>query len=139
MTRLNTSAAIAMGILQKKKSVMDKWRIDYLINENIDYLAKNLFDADAIMSILKIDARTAFDRLFYLVSQNMLNAYLVWMKDGAQINSITFKEGKFDLNDFGGEEHPPLDELYVKFKVSKEYKETMDEWKKVKKTRTKKK
>ena len=128
-----------MGILQKKKSVMDKWRIDYLINENIDYLAKNLFDADAIMSILKIDARTAFDRLFYLVSQNMLNAYLVWMKDGAQINSITFKEGKFDLNDFGGEEHPPLDELYVKFKVSKEYKETMDEWKKVKKTRTKKK
>ncbi|MCY7500210.1 hypothetical protein [Bacillus pumilus] len=117
---------------------MSKWRIDYLINENIDHLAKNLFDADAIMNILKIDARTAFDRLFYLVSQNMLNAYLVWMKDGAQINSITFKEGKFDLNDFGGEEHPPLDELYVKFKISKEYKEFRDEWENAKRFKIRK-
>lgn len=117
---------------------MSKWRIDYLINENIDYLAKNMFNADVIMNILNIDARTAFDRLFYLVSQNMLNAYLVWVKDGAQIKSISFSEGKFDLNNFGIGEQPPLDELYVKFKVSKEYKETMDDWKKVKKARNKK-
>lgn len=117
---------------------MSKWRIDYLINENIDYLAKNMFNADAIMNILNIDARTAFDRLFYLVSQNMLNACLVWVKDGAQIKSISFSEGKFDLNNFGNGGQPPLDELYVKFKVSKEYKETMDDWKKIKKARNKK-
>ncbi|MEM5028992.1 hypothetical protein WKH33_08240 [Priestia sp. WB3] len=135
MTRLYTSAAIAMDILQKKKkSVMDKWRIDYLINENLDHLAENMFNADAIMNILNIDARTAFDRLFYLVSQNMLNAYLMWVKDGTQIKSITFNEGKFDLNDFGNGKQPPLDELYVKFKVSKEYKESMDEWRKPKKS-----
>ncbi|KIL12137.1 hypothetical protein B4127_1468 [Bacillus pumilus] len=118
---------------------MSKWRIDYLINENLDHLAENMFNADAIMNILNIDARTVFDRLFYLVSQNMLNAYLVWVKDGTQIKSISFSEGKFDLNNFGNGEQPPLDELYVKFKVSKEYKETMDDWKKVKKTRNKKK
>ncbi|MCM3366010.1 hypothetical protein M3621_04370 [Bacillus safensis] len=117
---------------------MSKWRIDYLINENLDHLAENMFNADAIMNILNLDARTVFDRLFYLVSQNMLNAYLVWVKDGAQIKSISFSEGKFDLNIFGNVEQPPLDELYVKFKVSKEYKETMDEWKEVVKTRCKK-
>ncbi|MGG5178511.1 hypothetical protein ACQYAC_04105 [Bacillus sp. MM09(2025)] len=109
---------------------MSKWRIDYLINENLDHLAENMFNADTIMNILNIDVRTVFDRLFYLVSQNMLSAYLVWVQDGAQVKSIAFSGGKFDLNDFGNGEQPPLDELYVKFKVSKEYKETMDEWKK---------
>ncbi|UXO88853.1 hypothetical protein [Bacillus safensis] len=117
---------------------MDKWLIDDLINENIDYLAKNLFDADAIMSILNIDTRTAFDRLFYLVSQNMLNAYLVWVKDGTQIKSISFSEGKFCLNNFGNGEQPSLDELYVMFKVSKEYKESIDEWKRLKRLQLRK-
>lgn len=130
-----------MDILQKKKkSVMDKWLIDDLINENIDYLAENMFYAETIMNSLDIGRETTFERLFYLVSQSKLDAFLVWeQKDRSQEKQIPLcEERKFDLNDFGGEEHPPMDELYVKFKVSKEYKEFRDEWKKNKKIRNKK-
>lgn len=120
-----------MDILQKKL-VMDRWLIDDLINENIDYLAENMFYTETIMNSLDIDRETTFERLFYLVSQSKLDAFLVWeQKDGSQEKQIALcEERKFDLNDFGGEAHPPLDELYIKFKVSKEYKEFRDEWKK---------
>lgn len=119
---------------------MDKWLIDDLINENIDYLAGNMFYTETIMKSLDIDIKTTFERLFYLVSQSKLDAFLVWeQKDGSQEKQIALcEERKFDLNDFGGKEHPPLDELYVKFKVSKEYKEFRDEWKKHKNIRNKK-
>lgn len=128
-----------MDILQKK-SVMDRWLIDDLINENIDYLAENMFYTETIMNSLGIERETTFERLFYLVSQSKLDAFLVWeQKDGSQEKLIALSEGrKFDLNDFGGEGHPPLDELYVKFKVNKEYKEFGDEWRKRKKIRNKK-
>lgn len=128
-----------MDILQKK-SVMDRWLIDDLINENIDYLAENMFYTETIMNSLGIERETTFERLFYLVSQSKLDAFLVWeQKDGSQEKLIALSEGrKFDLNDFGGEGHPPLDELYVKFKVNKEYKEFRDEWRKSKKSRNKK-
>ncbi|MDR0123066.1 hypothetical protein RFW13_16705 [Bacillus pumilus] len=141
MTKIYTSAAIAMDILQKKKNpVMDKWLIDDLINENIDYLAENMFYTETIMNSLDIDRETPFERLFYLVSQSKLDAFLVWeQKDRNQEKQIALcGEGKFDLNDFRGEEHPPLDELYVKFKVSKEYKEFRDEWKKLEKFKIRK-
>ncbi|MEH7552893.1 hypothetical protein [Bacillus altitudinis] len=113
---------------------MDKWLIDDFINENIGYLAETMFYTETIMNILGIDRETTFERLFYLASQSKLDAFLVWeQKDGSEEKQIALcEEGKFDLNDFGGEEHPPLDELYVKFKVSKEYKEFRDEWKNVK-------
>lgn len=130
-----------MGILQKKKkTVMDKWLIDDLINENIDYLAENMFVVETIMNSLDLDMKITFERLFYLVSQSKLDAFLVWdQKDGNEEKLIPLREdGKFDLSDFGGDENPPLDELYVKFKVSKEYKEFRDEWKKRKKIRNKK-
>ncbi len=129
-----------MGILQKKKkAVMDKWLIDDLINENIDYLAENMFNSETIMNSLDLDIKTTFERLFYLVSQSKLDAFLVWeQKDGSQEKQIALcEEGKFDLNDFGGKKYPPLDELYVKFKVSKEYKEFRDEWKKRKRIQKK--
>ncbi|KQU12064.1 hypothetical protein ASG46_05860 [Bacillus sp. Leaf49] len=114
---------------------MDKWLIDDFINENIGDLAETMFYTETIMNILGIDRETTFERLFYLASQSKLDAFLVWeQKDGSEEKQIALcEEGKFDLNDFGGAEHPPLDELYVKFKVSKEYKEFRDEWKKRKK------
>ncbi|MFP3417965.1 hypothetical protein R0K30_02650 [Bacillus sp. SIMBA_154] len=119
---------------------MYKWLIDDLINENIDYLAENMFNGETIMNSLDLDIKTTFERLFYLVSQSKLDAFLVWeQKDGSREKQITLcEERKFDLTDFGGKEHPPLDELYVKFKVSKEYKEFRDEWEKRKKIRNKK-
>lgn len=129
-----------MDILQKKKKpVMDKWLIDDLINENIDCLEENMFYTETIMNSLDINRETTFERLFYLVSQSKLDAFLVWeQKDGSQEKQIPLcDEGKFDLNDFEGEEHPPLDELYVKFKVSKKYKEFRDEWKKRKRIQKK--
>lgn len=130
-----------MGILQKKKkTVMDKWLIDDLINENIDYLAENMFNGETIINSLDLDIKTTFERLFYLVSQSKLDAFLVWeQKDGSQEKLIPLREDrKFDLSVFGGDENPPLDELYVKFKVSKEYKKFRDEWKNVKRFRNKK-
>lgn len=129
-----------MGILQKKKkSVMDKWLIDDLINENIDYLAENMFVVETIMNSLDLDMKITFERLFYLVSQSKLDAFLVWdQKDGNEEKLIALRDGKFNLSDFGGDENPPLDELYVKFKVSKEYKEFRDEWKNVKRFRNRK-
>lgn len=130
-----------MIILQKKKNpVMDKWLIDDLINENIDYLAENMFNGETIMNSLDIDIKTTFERLFYLVSQSKLDAFLVWeQKDGNKEKLIPLNEDrKFDLNDFGDDENPSMDELYVKFKVSKEYKEFRDEWKKRKRIQKKK-
>lgn len=130
-----------MGILQKKKkSVMDKWLIDDFINENIDYLAEKMFNGETIMNSLDIDTKTTLERLFYLVSQSKLDAFLIWeQEDGNKEKLIPLREdGKFDLSDFGGDENPPLDELYVKFKVSKEYKEFRHEWKNVKGFRNRK-
>lgn len=119
---------------------MDKWLIDDFINENIGYLAETMFYTETIMNILGIDRETTFERLFYLASQSKLDVILVWeQKDGNIEKMIPLSEGrKFDLNNFGGEGHPPLDELYVKFKVNKEYKEFRDEWRKRKKIRNKK-
>ncbi len=130
-----------MGIFQKKKkSVMDKWLIDDFINENIDYLAEKMFNGEMIMNSLDIDIKTTLERLFYLVSQSKLDAFLIWeQEDGNKEKLIPLREdGKFDLSDFGGDENPALDELYVKFKVSKEYKEFRDEWKNVKGFRNRK-
>ncbi|MCY7679960.1 hypothetical protein MH122_14240 [Bacillus pumilus] len=118
---------------------MDKWLIDDLINENIDYLAENMFVVETIMNSLDLDMKITFERLFYLVSQSKLDAFLVWdQKDGNEEKLIALRDGKFNLSDFGGDENPPLDELYVKFKVSKEYKEFRDEWKNVKRFRNRK-
>ncbi len=130
-----------MGILQKKKkTVMDKWLIDDFINENIDYLAEKMFNGETIMNSLDIDIKTTLERLFYLVSQSKLDAFLIWeQEDGNKEKLIPLREDrKFDLSDFGGVENPPLDELYVKFKVSKEYKEFRDERKNVKGFRNRK-
>ncbi|WP_144482071.1 hypothetical protein [Bacillus pumilus] len=119
---------------------MDKWLIDDFINENIDYLAEKMFNGEMIMNSLDIDIKTTLERLFYLVSQSKLDAFLIWeQEDGNKEKLIPLREdGKFDLSDFGGDENPALDELYVKFKVSKEYKEFRDEWKNVKGFRNRK-
>lgn len=119
---------------------MDKWLIDDFINENIDYLAEKMFNGETIMNSLDIDLKTTLERLFYLVSQSKLDAFLIWeQEDGNKEKLIPLREdGKFDLSDFGGDENPPLDELYVKFKVSKEYKESRDEWKNVKRIKIRK-
>lgn len=128
-----------MGILQRKKSVMDKWLIDDLINENIDYLAENMFVVETIMNSLDLDMKITFERLLYLVSQSKLDAFLVWdQKDGNEEKLIALRDGKFNLSDFGNGEQPSLDELYIKFKVSKEYKEFTDDWRKRKKIQNKK-
>ncbi|MFP3394090.1 hypothetical protein SB782_35530, partial [Brevibacillus sp. SIMBA_076] len=81
---------------------MYKWLIDDLINENIDYLAENMFNGETIMNSLDLDIKTTFERLFYLVSQSKLDAFLVWeQKDGSREKQITLcEERKFDLTDF---------------------------------------